>query len=86
MECGSITNYSSSLPACARDRLFYQQQQVVMEIDCKAPDGGEAGIYSLLQKRGLYSFCADEDGVRAGPLVREADKKLHKHWLPLIYQ
>ncbi|XP_063592346.1 uncharacterized protein LOC134769534 [Penaeus indicus] len=54
---------------CARDKQYYEEQQVLMEINCRAPDGGEAGTYSVVQKRGGYSFCVDEDGVRAGPLL-----------------
>ncbi|XP_068242827.1 uncharacterized protein [Palaemon carinicauda] len=50
---------------CRRDNLMFKEHGIQVSVNCQV----NSGMYEQIQTRGSTVYCADQDGVRAGPLV-----------------
>ncbi|XP_066978895.1 uncharacterized protein [Macrobrachium rosenbergii] len=50
---------------CRRDNMMFKDLGIQVNVNCEV----NSGMYEQIQTRGNTVYCADQDGVRTGPLV-----------------
>nr|XP_045621986.1 uncharacterized protein LOC123772699 [Procambarus clarkii] len=59
---------------CARDRLLYQENHMIVTLTCTTSDYAAAGVYNQFQVAGEVIYCVDQDGIRASSIILEKFK------------